>query len=88
MEVTAAAALRPSTGGPCTATAYLRPGKRVEIAPVGCVTDEVQLVIDDGAHQTPQTVGAWYLVLTQRAQGVPVAELTFRVLVEGKQIWP
>ena len=88
MEVTAAAALRPSTGGPCTVTAYLRPDNRVEIDPVGCVTGEAQLVIDDGAHQTPQTVGAWYLVVTQRAQGVAVAEPTFKVLVDGKQIWP
>jgi len=35
-----------------------------------------------------QFVGPQRLVITQRAQGVPVAEPTFTLSVNGEQIWP
>ena len=89
VEVGAAAALRPTfTTGLCHAEAFLRPDNRVQINPVDCAFGQAAVIVDDGTHRTPQTVGDWYLIVTQRAQSVAVAEPSFKVFSGDQQLWP
>ncbi|AZI41878.1 hypothetical protein EHF33_03190 [Deinococcus psychrotolerans] len=90
LEVTTYQAEQPLTGDSCTATASRLDTGQVSVISVGCagVSFATVHVIEASGRDTPQLVGPQNLVITQRAQGVKIAEPTFRVLIEGKQIWP
>ena len=90
LEVTADTVQRPDTGAPCTATASERPDHRVAVEPLDCsgASTAVVTVTELSGQISHQFVGPQRLVFTQRAQGVPVAEPTFRLTVNDRQIWP
>jgi len=89
-EVTAFSVTRPDAGGPCTATAFEQPDHRVAVEPVSCsgASMAVVTVTELSGRGSHQFVGPQRLVITQRAQGVQVAQPTFTLTVEGRQIWP
>ena len=89
-EATAFSVTRPDTDGPCTATATEQSAHRVAVQPVSCSgTSWATITITEasGAHPRIRFVGLQRLLITQRAQGVPMAPPTFMLLVDGRQIW-
>ena len=89
-EATAFSVTRPDTGGPCTATASEQPDHRVAVEPVSCSGASWRSSPSPrlSGRISHQFVGPQRLVITQRAQGVPVAAPTFTLTVDGQQIWP
>ncbi|AZI41929.1 hypothetical protein EHF33_03495 [Deinococcus psychrotolerans] len=89
-EVTAYQAERPLAGDSCTATASKLYTGQISVISVGCasVSFATVHVVEASRRDTSQLIGPQNLVITQRAQGVKIAEPTFRVLIEGRQIWP
>ena len=87
--MTSYTAQRPESGGPCTATAARLDTGQVSVISVGCagLSFATVHIVEASGRDTPELIGPQNLI-TQRAQGVAIAEPTFKVLIEGKQIWP
>jgi len=90
LEVTSYTAERPLVGDHCTASATKLDTGQVSVVSVGCagVSFATVHIVEASGRDTPGLIGPQNLVITQRAQGVKIAEPTFKVLIEGKQIWP